>query len=258
MVLVVGSVLTACAPMRRTPLPDPASQSALAAPGDSTENLACIEDPHIDAWEERLRSSPRLRTTIRQSLERAAPDLSRLRKVLAGSRLPTSLALLPSVESAFRPRAPVHANGRASARYLRALHARYRDWPLALAAYVAGDARIDRALARHPRATFWELAERRQLPGKSRDFVPRFLAVVRLTEDACNRRPLIEPAQRGAVSRLTAGVRLSVQGLGPTAGQGVGLRLRFAERSTLSLATNPASSQDAPELHVALAYHYTF
>src|SRR5439155_1443330 len=80
---------------------------------------------------------------------------------------------------------------RAAARYLGYLHRRYRDWPLALAAYNAGEGRIDRALARQPHATFWELSASGHLPRKSRDYVPRFLALVRLDERvrACAPRP---------------------------------------------------------------------
>jgi len=69
---------------------------------------------------------------------------------------------------------------RAAARYLRLLHERYGDWPLALAAYNAGEHRVDRALARDPEASFWRLAERGYLPRISRDYVPRFFAVVRV------------------------------------------------------------------------------
>src|SRR5437867_269858 len=69
---------------------------------------------------------------------------------------------------------------RAAAQYLRLLHERYGDWPLALAAYNAGEHRVDRALARDPEASFWRLAERGYLPRISREYVPRFFAVVRV------------------------------------------------------------------------------
>ena len=71
---------------------------------------------------------------------------------------------------------------RAAARYLRLLHARYGDWPLALAAYNAGEGRVDRALALHPGATFWALAQDRQLPHASLDYVSHFFAIVRIVE----------------------------------------------------------------------------
>jgi len=70
---------------------------------------------------------------------------------------------------------------RAAAQYLRLLHDRYGDWPLALAAYNAGERRVDRALARDPEASsFWRLAERGYLPRTSQEYVPRFFAVLRV------------------------------------------------------------------------------
>src|SRR2546426_116934 len=69
---------------------------------------------------------------------------------------------------------------RAAAHYLRLLHDRYGDWALALAAYNAGERRVDRALARDPEASFWRLAERGYLPHTSREYVPRFYALLRM------------------------------------------------------------------------------
>src|SRR5438093_681778 len=77
-------------------------------------------------------------------------------------------------------RAVARGTPRAAAQYLRLLHERYGDWPLALAAYNAGEHRVDRALARDPEASFWRLAERGYLPRISREYVPRFFAVVRV------------------------------------------------------------------------------
>ena len=64
------------------------------------------------------------------------------------------------------------------------LHAHYGDWPLALAAYNVGEGRVDRARRGDPSASFWQLAEDRRLPAASRDYVARFLALVRVVDGA--------------------------------------------------------------------------
>jgi len=201
-------------------------ETATVPPPQPPSELACIQHPMIDAWERRLRSRP-YRNDTRQTLRRGAAYLPRLRRILQESGVPPSLALLPAVESSFHPEArgknddrglwqlrgatarrfglvvtserddrlhPDHST-RAAARYLRLLHRRYRDWPTALAAYNAGERRIDRARARRPAASFWELASSGQLP--SRDYVPRFLAVVRLSEgvQGCRRPEPVPPRQ---------------------------------------------------------------
>ena len=168
----------------------------------------------IDVWEYRLREGRRFRGHTDHIITRATPYLPRIREILAEAELPASLALLPAIESSFNPRVcgyrdscglwqlraktarrfglvvrrsrderndPERAT-LAAARYLRFLYQRYGDWPLALAAYNAGEGRIDRALRRKPGATFWELARSRHLPRTSCNYVPRFLALLRVVE----------------------------------------------------------------------------
>jgi membrane-bound lytic murein transglycosylase D len=181
-------------------------------PPERPNDLSALDHIRIDAWEDRLRTDPQLRQDTRESLARGQRYLPGLRRILAENGVPPSLALLPAIESGFYPTArgrrgerglwqlrrstarrfglvvnahrddrlqPERAT-RAAARFLRALHQRYGDWALALAAYNAGERRVDRALARDPEATFWALAEQGWLPHVSRDYVPRFFALLRV------------------------------------------------------------------------------
>ena len=66
----------------------------------------------------------------------------------------------------------------AAARMLRDLYETYEDWPLALAAYNAGPARVDRALVRSGSNDYWELIEKKALSRETRRFVPRIFAAI--------------------------------------------------------------------------------
>ena len=218
--IMLTTVLSGCSSLRPAAVPGPAgapprAQAARnAARANSDRGLACLDRPEIDAWERRLRFEQRFQVSVTDSVARGAPYLERVREILEDAGLPPTLALLPVVESGFRPgaRGTLGCRGlwqlragtarrfglvvnahrddrldpelatRAAARYLRLLHARYGDWPLALAAYNAGEGRVDRALALHPGSTFWALAEDRQLPHASLDYVSHFFAVVRIVE----------------------------------------------------------------------------
>jgi len=207
------ALLAACAPLRRAP--SPAAPSAPLLPSVPSAPLGSLETPdheRIDAWENRLRTHPQLRRDTAESLARGSRYLPGLRRILEANGVPPSLALLPVIESGFYPTArgrrgerglwqlrratarrfglvvnahrddrlaPERAT-RAAARYLHVLYEHYGDWPLALAAYNAGERRVDRALARDPEASFWRLAERGWLPRISSEYVPRFFAVVRV------------------------------------------------------------------------------
>ncbi len=132
-----------------------------------------------------------------------------VREAFAAEGVPEALAWLAETESSFNPRArsPAGARGlfqlmpetakalglsllpldqrtqprasaRAAAAYLRKLHARFGDWPLALAAYNGGEGRVSRILKERGATDFAGIAE--HLPAETRLYVPKVLATVRV------------------------------------------------------------------------------
>lgn len=81
-------------------------------------------------------------------------------------------------------RAEPEKSTRAAARYLRWLHEHFAgDWLLAMAAYNAGEARVDDAIARCGFADFWELYRRRMLPEETRNYVPIILSIMIISKN---------------------------------------------------------------------------
>ncbi len=155
--------------------------------------------PYYDLWVKRLQARP--------VPARAAELVPQLEEVFVAEGLPPELVWLAEAESTFNPDAlsPVGACGlfqlmpdtakelglntaspdervdpeksaRAAARYLRQLHTRFGDWPLALAAYNAGPGRIRRTLNENQAKTFAAIAE--TLPAETRMYVPKVLATL--------------------------------------------------------------------------------
>ena len=218
LLLVLGAA--ACGPRRNAEplLNDRAVASPQVADGGGPvverSEFACLDHPLIDAWEDRLRTQRAFRVTTIDSLVRGNQYLSRFREILREAGLPPALALLPVVESSFRvnARGPGGSVGlwqlqaptarrfglivnkrhderldperatQAAVAYLAMLHDRYDDWPLALAAYNAGEGRVDRALKKLPDADYWSLIAAHRLSPITRDYVPRFFATVRMVE----------------------------------------------------------------------------
>lgn len=64
----------------------------------------------------------------------------------------------------------------AAARYLKDLYDLFGTWPLAMAAYNAGEGRVSRALARTSGESYWTIARTRLLHRETKNYVPRFMA----------------------------------------------------------------------------------
>lgn len=66
----------------------------------------------------------------------------------------------------------------ASARFLKYLHNYFNDWYLAIAAYNAGFYKVHRAMKMYKTNDFFEIAKHRYLKRETKDYVPKFLALM--------------------------------------------------------------------------------
>ncbi len=157
--------------------------------------------PMLDVWLGRMAKRPRP--------ERADKFLPILTSAFAAEGIPASLVWLAETESSFNPsaRSPVGARGlfqlmpatakslglslfpldqrthpeasaRAAAVYLKKLHTRFGDWPLALAAYNAGEGRVGRTMKAENATDFAGIAA--HLPAETQLYVPKVLATVQV------------------------------------------------------------------------------
>ena len=78
-------------------------------------------------------------------------------------------------------RADMDKSTRAAARYLRDLHLQFGDWPLAVAAYNAGERAVQKAMERGGSNDFDNLSRRKLLPAETRAYVPAVLGSFDLT-----------------------------------------------------------------------------
>ena len=153
---------------------------------------------------------------LHQVAERAHPYLYHIVEKLSQHRLPSELALLPIVESAYQPtalspksaaglwqfmpstghdfdlhqtdhydaRLDIAASTHAAVRYLAFLKQHFNgDWLLALAAYNCGLGVVDDAIERNTAeglaTDYWSL----RLPEETQEYVPRFLALSSIFAD---------------------------------------------------------------------------
>lgn len=91
------------------------------------------------------------------------------------------------VTEAVDERLDPYKSTRAAARYLHDLYVQFGDWPLALAAYNAGEDVVERAVKRGSRRDFAFLAGAGLLPLETRNYVPAVLGAITLMNGASGR-----------------------------------------------------------------------
>ena len=225
--VVTNEVMTAS-------IEEPPSKSAVDALLERTRKLLGIKkDRSIDLWEE-LRDGfdlsgyehPRVDAQLSwyvknqryldRVTDRALPYLYFILREVQERNMPSEIALLPVVESAFQPfafsagraagiwqfipetgkrfgltlnwwydgRRDIYASTIAALDYLQQLNNRFKgDWLLALAAYNSGEGTVMRAMQKAAKEgkpeNFWAL----DLPNETRDYVPKLLAISALVAE---------------------------------------------------------------------------
>jgi membrane-bound lytic murein transglycosylase D len=146
---------------------------------------------------------------IQRMTERSSKYLFHIVEELELRQMPTELALLPFIESAFNPQAvssakaagmwqfmpatgrdfalkqnvfrddrrDVLASTRAALDYLQKLYGMFGDWHLALAAYNWGEGSVGRAIAKNQRAGLGVKYDDLNMPAETRLYVPKLQAV---------------------------------------------------------------------------------
>ena len=146
---------------------------------------------------------------IQRMTERSSKYLFHIVEELERRQMPTELALLPFIESAFNPQAvssakaagmwqfmpatgkyfalkqnvfrddrrDVLASTRAALDYLQKLYGMFGDWHLALAAYNWGEGSVARAIAKNQKAGLGTSYNELNMPAETRLYVPKLQAV---------------------------------------------------------------------------------
>ncbi|OYY50857.1 MAG: lytic transglycosylase [Methylophilales bacterium 28-44-11] len=146
---------------------------------------------------------------VKRMLERSQKYLFHIVEEVEKRGMPTEIALLPMIESAYNPQAysRSHASGiwqfvpatgkdyglkqnywtdkrrdvtaatNAALNYLQKLHGMFGSWDLALAAYNAGEGTIARAIERNRKQGLPTDYQHLQLPAETKNYVPKLQAI---------------------------------------------------------------------------------
>lgn len=188
--------------------PAPGSRRTVNPPPDRLKSTPVSPRPYtppdISGWERALKN--------RDAPKDARRLILQLKKIFADEGIPAEWIWMAEVESSLNPqaRSPVGAAGlfqfmpatakrfglklmprderldpdksaRAAAQYLRILYHKFNSWPLALAAYNAGEGRIQRLLNKNQVHSFKAISP--HLPVETQMYVPKIMATVALREN---------------------------------------------------------------------------
>lgn len=226
------------APVAQTP---PASDDAWTRIRESRR----LDIPDNERVAAQVRTVADERLWISKILKRGEPYIGHIVEALDARYLPVELALLPAIESGFRPRArsgdeatglwqfvpetaddiglertewfdgraDIVASTTAAIDYLGYLNATFHgDWELTLAAYNAGLGRVRTAMKRNLDAglpaDFWSL----RLPRETREYVPKLFALIDLLRNGDPKSLELASAPTGASFRsIDVGRRLNLE-----------------------------------------------
>jgi peptidoglycan lytic transglycosylase D len=176
--------------------------------GKISYDIPVVLNPRVLAYIEAFQT--RLRDEFEAGLKRSGAYLPMIKKIFREQGLPEDLAYMAHQESAFKLNAYSRARAkgmwqfmsftgrkyglrtdmwvdersdfekatRAAATYLKELYARYGDWYLAMAAYNAGEGKIDRALALSHARDYWTLTKTRYIRTETKWYVAAILASI--------------------------------------------------------------------------------
>ncbi len=204
--------------------------ATLAAPADLWERIRrgyAMPDLESDLVRDREQWYATRPDYIFRMTERSRKYLFHIVEELERRNMPTELALLPFIESAFNPQAVSHAKAagmwqfmpatgkyfelkqnafrddrrdvlastRAALDYLQKLYGMFGDWHLALAAYNWGEGSVGRAIAKNQRAGLGTGYLDLTMPMETRFYVPKLQAVKNIVARPASfntKLPLIE------------------------------------------------------------------
>lgn len=177
-------------------------------------DIPCKPDQKIDEWVKRLLGKDR--SFFVTSLDRFDKVRPTMERIFQEHGLPKDLVYVALVESAGNPNAVSHSGAtgywqflsgtarlyglkidrwvderrdlekstHAAAEYLNHLHAIFDDWPLACAAYNAGEGAIIRLLDRHNHVnSFWDISRGMMYKNETLSFVPKIMATIKVCKN---------------------------------------------------------------------------
>jgi membrane-bound lytic murein transglycosylase D len=174
--------------------------------------LPPVDNDLVRAWERWYAARP---DYVERMVERGSHFLFHIVEEVEKRGMPTEIALLPMIESAYNPLAysSAHASGiwqfipstgkhyglrqtwwydgrrdviaatDAALDYLEKLHRMFGDWELALASYNWGEGAVSRALERNRERGRPEEYEHLTLPDETRSYIPKLIAVKNIISD---------------------------------------------------------------------------
>ena len=193
-------------PSVRLDLDAATAQTDLWARVRSGMAMTNLDNDLVRKWEQWYAGKP---DYVARMTERGGRYLYHTVEEVSKRGMPTELALLPFIESAYNPQAmstakasgmwqfvpatgrdfslkqnifrddrrDVLASTRAALDYLQKLHTLFGDWQLALAAYNWGQGNVQRAIARNQQAGLATDYDSLKMPDETRNYLPKLQAV---------------------------------------------------------------------------------